>query len=99
MNSRKISLNEAKVWSEGVVSGKTYIDEKEFDALEVIVDGEYGDKILKVNCRMYRVEEGSGIFVLDNVEYSANPGDLFVIYQGTHWKYAGKMKLFEVTFK
>ena len=99
MKSGKISLADTKTFAVGDVSGKTYVDETVFDALEVTVDGMHGDKVLKVQMRMYRIEEGAGTFTLDGVSYDATPGDLFVIYKGTHWMYRGKMKLFEVTLK
>ena len=97
MKSGKFSLKDTKRFDKGDFYGLVYFEQNGLEVMEIHVDGVHPEKLIdKVDTRMYRVEEGTGTFVIDGESYTAEPGDVFVIYKGGKYSYTGKMKMFEV---
>ncbi len=97
--SRKISHEETERFDREGFYGLIYFPDNAdtgFGALEVHVDGDHPEKLVGVETRMYRVEEGEGTFTLDGISHPMTPGDVFIVKRGSKYSYTGKMKLFEI---
>jgi mannose-6-phosphate isomerase-like protein (cupin superfamily) len=99
IESGKISHQETERFDREGFYGLRYLNDDEgagFGALEVHVQTAHPEKTVQVKTRMYRVEEGSGTFVIDGKTHEAAPGDMFLIRQNSTYSYQGRMKLFEI---
>jgi len=97
--SGRIRVSETAKFDREGFYGLVYIKDGDgfgFGALEVHVHDSHPEKTVQVETRMYRVEEGTGTFVIDGETYDAVPGDMFLIRKGSTYSYKGQMKLFEV---
>lgn len=99
LTSGKISRNDIEPFDREEFSGLVYVaseQEAGFNAFEINVDGSHPLKKVEDGIRMYRIEEGSGVFTIDEIEHEAAAGDVFIIKDGGEYKYHGNMKIFEV---
>lgn len=99
VESGRISIRETKRFDRDGFYGLRYLEDDDgagFGALEVHVDGIHPEKTVQVETRAYRVEEGTGTFIVDGKTYSAEKGDVFLIRRGSTYSYQGKMQLFEI---
>jgi hypothetical protein len=99
MKSGKYSLDNAKEFKAGDFSGKVYFSETPgFEVSEVIIDGQHLQKTLEIESRMYFVQEGTGEFVVDDINYQSSAGEIFLIVKGSTYSYSGKMRLLEINY-
>lgn len=97
--SGRITHTETKRFDRDGFYGLRYLEDADgagFGALEVHVDGAHPEKTVTVQTRMYRVEEGTGTFLIDGTTYEVVAGDMYLIRRGSTYSYQGKMRLFEI---
>ena len=100
--SGRIRVSETERFDREGFYGLVYLGDNDgagFGALEVHVHDSHPEKTVQVETRMYRVEEGTGTFIINGTSYDAKPGDMFIIRRDSTYSYKannGKMKLFEI---
>ena len=102
MKSEKISRKDATRFDQGDFYGLEYFSENNgsgIGVVEVNIDGVHPEKEVDIAVRIYRIEDGSGNFNIDNVSNAAEIGDVFVVQKGHSYSYSGKMKLFEINIR
>lgn len=102
MRSGKISRKVATRFDQDGFYGLEYFSEKNgsgIGVVEVNIDGVHPEKKVDIAVRIYRIEDGSGNFNIDNVSYTAEIGDVFVVQKSYTYSYSGKMKLFEINIR
>ena len=91
----KITKKDAKHFDADGFEGFVYYEKGNTNALEVQVNGKHPIKKVP-GTLLYRVESGLGKFTINNEDFQANPGDVFIINNNISYSYEGKMRLFEV---
>ena len=94
----KIPLKDAKTYDMKDFIARFLVEKKDgrgFNALIVdVLTRHYKTKLMGAS-RQYLVMEGAGMFIINDEEMSAEPGDFFIIESGSTYSYSGKMRLFE----
>ncbi len=95
----KISLDQTQAKDKGEFLARFYLTKEQSDDASVIFvecrTRHYKTK-MKGAKRMYFILGGSGSFIINEKQETANPYDLFIISNGETYEYSGAMKMLEL---